>query len=68
MDIVNAREMSPSQRVLAMEALWESMCQDPQEVESPAWHEELLEQRRKRMANGEVGFVPLERLRELLGR
>jgi hypothetical protein len=68
MDIVNAREMSPAQRVLAMETLWETMCQDPGEVESPDWHGEILAQRRERIAAGVVGFVPLERVRELIGR
>lgn len=68
MNEVDAKNMSPSQRVLAMEALWESMCGDQEEIESPGWHEQILVERRDRIARGEGRFVTLEQLRETLGR
>lgn len=68
MTSLDAKRMSPTERVLAMEALWESMCQDDPEPSSPEWHEAVLAQRRKRAASGEGGFVTLQQLRLKLGR
>jgi hypothetical protein len=68
MDMVDVKKMTPSQRVLAMEALWESMCQEGDDIESPDWHEQILSARRSRISDGKTGFVTLEQLREQLGR
>jgi hypothetical protein len=65
---VDVKNMTPSQRVLTMEALWDSMCRDETDVSSPGWHEEILTARRARLAAGETGFVTLERLKEQLAR
>ena len=64
MSVVDARAMSPTQRVLAMEELWASMCEHEDEVESPAWHGEVLAERRATLAAGETELVPLGELRE----
>jgi hypothetical protein len=63
MSQVDAKNMTPSQRVLAMEALWESMCHEGDEPESPDWHEDLLRRRRAGIAAGETRFLTLEQLR-----
>jgi hypothetical protein len=68
MGTVDAKNMTPSQRVLAMETLWESMCQEGTELSSPDWHENVLDERRSRIAAGGIGFVTLEQLRKKLGR
>lgn len=68
MGTLDTKSMSPSQKVLAMEALWDSMCRDGDEPESPSWHEEVLAARRARIASGEARFVTLVELREHLGR
>jgi hypothetical protein len=68
MGILDVKSMTPSQRVLAMEALWESMCQEEGEVASPDWHEAVLEERRARIERGEVGFVTLQQLKVQVGR
>ncbi len=68
MGVVDAKSMTPSQRVLAMEALWDSMCQEEAEMPSPDWHDEILAGRRKKLAEGKAGFVTLERLKDQIGR
>ncbi|MDD5306771.1 MAG: addiction module protein [Deltaproteobacteria bacterium] len=68
MGMVDAKNMTPSQRVLAMEALWEAMCHEGIELESPDWHEDILNERRARIAAGETGFVTLKQLREQIGK
>jgi hypothetical protein len=68
MGMSDAKNMTPRQRILAMEALWESMCQEETEMDSPEWHEEILDERKERIAAGKIGFVALKQLREHLGR
>lgn len=68
MGTLDTKSMSPSQKVLAMEALWDSMCRDGDEPESPDWHEEVLAARRAATASGEARFMTLVELREHLER
>ncbi len=65
---VDAKRMSPSQRVPVMEALWESMCYEEDEIDSPDWHEDVLEDRRAKITGGEARFITLKQLRDQLGR
>ena len=46
--------MSPDERVKTMEYLWAAMTAAP---ESPAWHGDILAERRRRVAAGEEGFM-----------
>ena len=53
-------EMTASQRVELMEALWKAMSRRPEEIESPAWHGEILKQREEALKNGTDHFISLE--------
>lgn len=68
MNRVDAKKMTPTERVLAMETLWESMCSEDNEVESPNWHEDILEARRQKIARGDGGYFTLQQLKEQLAR
>ncbi len=46
-----------------MEALWDSLLEDESEIESPKWHGELLEERKKQMESGRTEFMTLEALK-----
>ena len=43
-----------------MEALWKAMSQKPEEIESPDWHREVLEERRNAVENGEIKYLDWE--------
>lgn len=58
--IPTIEEMTPGQRVELMEALWKAMSRKPEEIESPDWHREVLEERRKAVENGEVEYIDWE--------
>jgi len=51
--------MSPDERVKTMEYLWAAMTAAA-EPEPPAWHGDILDERRRRVAAGEEKFIPLE--------
>ncbi|MBX3347007.1 MAG: addiction module protein [Nitrospira sp.] len=47
------KEMTRREKLAAMESLWEDLARDPESIESPAWHKDLLDERRKRLAEGQ---------------
>jgi hypothetical protein len=53
-------QMTPLQRVELMEELWKAMSQNPEEIETPAWHLKVLEERERALANGETEFIDWE--------
>lgn len=60
MSVNEIQEMSPVERLSAMEALWDAMCHEEKEPISPDWHGELLEARRAKIASGEAKFLSLD--------
>ncbi len=59
--ILPLSEMSVEEKLQTMEALWQSLSADPAAIESPAWHEEELEDRERKIASEETKFVEWER-------
>jgi hypothetical protein len=50
------KEMTLHEKLAAMEALSEDLARSPESIESPAWHEEILDERRQRIADGKARF------------
>jgi len=63
MMITEIRKMSIIERLQAMEELWDLLCHEEIEIESPEWHKDILESRRKKIAKGEAEFISLEDLK-----
>ncbi len=59
--ILPLSEMSVEEKLQTMEALWQSLSADPAAIESPAWHEEELADRERKIASEETKFVEWER-------
>ena len=57
------KKMSVTERVRAMELLWDSFSYEDIEVVSPAWHGEILSQRKERIVNGKASFTSLDELK-----
>jgi len=53
-------QMSRTEKVMAMEALWKDLSLDDASVESPAWHREELAATELRVASGQEQFVDWE--------
>jgi hypothetical protein len=54
------KEMTLTEKLAAMESLWDDLTRCPQSVESPTWHKDLLDERRQRVAEGEAKFTDWE--------
>lgn len=57
MDIALPLEkMSVTEKLRALEEIWEDLCRTADNVPSPPWHAELLESREKRIQEGSGHF------------
>ena len=52
--------MTREEKLRAMEALWEDLSRHEDQVESPAWHGQVLEERATRVRSGEEKFMDWE--------
>ena len=52
--------MSLHEKLAMMESLWEELAESAESFESPAWHKDVLDERRTRVASGEAKFTEWE--------
>ena len=62
MDNTEILKMSKQERLQTMEALWDSLVQEPAEIESPDWHGDILAERRRRIAEEQAEFISMDDL------
>lgn len=43
-----------------MEELWKVMRRTPEEIEQPDWHRQVLEERERALASGEIEYMDWE--------
>ena len=60
--------MSLTERLQAIEMLWDSIASSPDQVQSPAWHESVLSERLKKIEAGEGKFLTLDELKDRLSK
>jgi putative addiction module component (TIGR02574 family) len=51
---IDLKQMSLPEKLQLMEALWDELCRQDQEVPFPEWQKEVLDQRERRVASGEA--------------
>ncbi len=57
------KEMPTRDRIILMEEIWNTLYHDENEIESPLWHENVLNERRKKMNNGTANFISIDTLK-----
>lgn len=50
--ILQLDQMSTSEKMLAMEALWSDLCDNAEAQQLPSWHREILNSRKKAVEEG----------------
>ena len=58
--------MSVTERLQAMDQLWDSLTRDSDEIPSPEWHQDVLAERKARAQRGDARFLTLDQLRSRL--
>jgi hypothetical protein len=52
--------MTVAEKLRAMEALWADLSRHEAQLESPAWHEEVLRDREAKIKSGKESFMDWE--------
>ena len=63
MNTLEVKKMSTIERLQAMEALWDSFMEEESKFDSPEWHRNIIENRKRKINNGKAEFISLEELR-----
>jgi putative addiction module component (TIGR02574 family) len=63
MNSIEIKKMSVIERLQAMEAIWDSLLHEESEIESPEWHKNILEQRKRKIEDGKAEFISLKALK-----
>jgi hypothetical protein len=59
-------KMTLDEKLRLMETLWADLCRNDQQLESPAWHEQVLKEREERVRSGTETFMDWETAKEEL--
>ena len=66
---ISLNELTTAEKLELMERLWVDLSRQPQDVQSPAWHGVVFDERREAVRQGRTTFVAWEEARKrLLGR
>ena len=57
-------EMSTEEKIQTMETLWDDLCKKADSLSSPSWHKDILQEREKRIKNGNDEFVDWEKAKK----
>jgi hypothetical protein len=63
MNIDELKKMNTAERLQAMEALWDLMLYENEKIDTPKWHEDILEERKRIISNGNAKFISLAELK-----
>ena len=61
-------EMTLTEKLDAMEALWVDLSRDSKHFESPVWHASVLRERQREIDSGDARFLDWEEAKELIRR
>lgn len=54
------KDMTLEEKLAVMESIWEDLARTPEAIESPAWHKDILNERRQRLTDGTARFTDWE--------
>jgi len=63
MNTAEIKKMDTSERLQAMEAIWNALVYDDAEMKSPDWHEEIIKERMKAVKEGTAKSFSIDELK-----
>ena len=54
---IQIENLSVTEKLQVMESLWDSLCTNVDNIDSPTWHSEVLQQREELLNNGTDTFI-----------
>ena len=62
------QKMSFPDKLELLEALWDDLSRDPAKLQSPEWHKEVLDERRRKVQSGEDTYSDWETAKQDIRR
>ena len=59
-DVLQIGRMTLAEKLGAMEALWDDLCRQEENIPVPQWHQDLLDERESLIQQGKATFVDWE--------
>lgn len=56
--------MSTSEKITAIEMIWDDLLKDQESFPSPEWHADVLKKRELRVSEGESSFIDFSEVKE----
>ncbi len=66
MSIAEIRQLPLGEKLQIMEALWEELSREPDQIPSPDWHGDVLLERERRVQEGTESFIDWETAKKQL--
>ena len=63
MSIDEIKRLNTKEKIILMNSIWESLDNSSDTVNSPAWHQEVLENRLSKIKDNSVKYISLEELK-----
>jgi putative addiction module component (TIGR02574 family) len=63
MTITEIKTLPVSERIMLMEEIWDSLCDEQEQVESPLWHRDILNDRLEQLNSKQATLISLQELK-----
>ncbi|MFZ2449720.1 MAG: addiction module protein [Methylovulum miyakonense] len=63
MMITEIKSLPVSERIILMEEIWDSLCDEHEQVQSPLWHQEILNDRLALLNSKQATLLSLQELK-----
>ena len=57
------KNMPTKDKIVLMEEIWDTLSYDEAKITSPAWHKEVIDERKTLIQNGKTKFVSINELK-----
>ena len=65
---LSLEKMTTSEKLAAIELLWDDLCRFPEDISSPNWHKNVLATREKKLQAGQVSFLDLDEAKKRIAK
>jgi len=63
MTITEIKSLPISERIMLMEEIWDSLCHEREPVESPLWHQDVINDRLELINSKQATLISLQELK-----
>ena len=63
MTTAELKEMPVNERIILMEELWDTLCHENLDLQSPHWHKEIIDERIELIRSGKAEYISIQELK-----